>query len=154
MHLFFALLSGGSPIDLDGTFFVQLLIFVVAFFALRSLVFQPVMRVFDAREEAIDGAREDAKRVEAEAQGKAAAFEDEMARVKASAGDERERLRQEGSKLERAILDRVRLETQSLTRDASQSLAAEGVKIRTELHAKVPVLAKDIATKLLGREVE
>src|SRR5688500_3063399 len=64
------MLSGGSPVDLDGSLFVQLGIFFIAFFILRSLVFRPVMELFDARTAAMEGSREEAKRLETEAEGK------------------------------------------------------------------------------------
>ncbi|HJL30700.1 MAG TPA: hypothetical protein RMI62_16600, partial [Polyangiaceae bacterium LLY-WYZ-15_(1-7)] len=78
MHLLNALLSEGSIIDLDGTFFIQFAIFWVAFFVLRSLVFKPLVAVFEEREEAIDGARRDAKQFAREASEKEAHFDKEL----------------------------------------------------------------------------
>src|SRR5262245_39364120 len=107
-----ALLSGGSIIDLDGTVFVQLAMFFIAFFLLRVLVFKPMLAVLDAREEAIDGAKELAKRLEVEVKEKQASFEAELRKVRGSSGEERDRLRAEGQELERKLLDKVRQETQ------------------------------------------
>ncbi len=154
MHaMLFALLSGGSPIDLDASFLIQSVLFWIAFFALRSLVFQPVMKLIDAREKAIEGARAEARDIEASAKGKADAFDDEMRRVKAAASSERERLRQEGVTLERSILDKVRKETQDMVTAKSADLADEATQARQRIAGEVPMLARAIATKLLGREV-
>ncbi|MBW2465395.1 MAG: ATP synthase F0 subunit B, partial [Deltaproteobacteria bacterium] len=106
-----ALLSGGSILDLDGTIFVQLAIFFIAFFILRELVFKPMMTLFDAREEAIDGARKEAKAMEQEALDKGVTFDEEMRKVRLEAGEERDKLRGEGQRLEREMLDKVRSET-------------------------------------------
>ncbi len=148
-----AILAGGSIIDLDGTLFVHLVIFFLAFFILRSLVFKPMVRLFEAREEAIDGARADARQMEKDAAKKADAFEEEMRKVRLEAGTERDKLRQEGLRLERTILEKVRQETQQSVVDAEKKLADEAARIRREIQTSVPILAREMATKLLGREV-
>jgi F-type H+-transporting ATPase subunit b len=148
-----ALLSGGSIIDLDGTIFVQLAIFFAAFFILKSLVFNPMMKLFDARDEAIDGARREAREMSREAREKSQSFEDEMRIVRREAGDDRDKLRAEGQRLEREMLEKVRAETSTVLAAAEKKMNAEGDKVRAEIKTQVPVLAKQIATQLLGREV-
>ncbi len=148
-----ALLSGGSILDLDGTIFVQLAIFFIAFFILRELVFKPMMTLFDAREEAIDGARKEAKAMEQEALDKGVTFDEEMRKVRLEAGEERDKLRGEGLRLEREMLDKVRNETNQVLADAEKKMTAEAAKVRTELESQIPLIAKQIATQLLGREV-
>jgi F-type H+-transporting ATPase subunit b len=148
------LLSGGqSPIDLDGTFLVQIVIFFITFAALRSLVFKPMIALFDARRAAIEGTREEAQRLADSAREQGAEFEAEMRRVRSSAADEQDKLRAEGLKLERTLLEKVRRDTQKLLQDADQQMAREAVRVRGDLSADVPVLARQIASKLLGREV-
>jgi len=146
-------LQGGSMIDLDGTFFVQLLLFFIAFLFLRAFVFHPMIRLFERREEAIDGARAEAKKMEKEAGQKAATFEEEMRKIRLQAGAERERLRQDGIRLERKLLEKVRTETQQTLREAEQKLQGEARNLRSEIRAKVPALGREIAARLLDREV-
>ena len=74
-----ALLSGGSIIDLDGTVFVQLGMFFVAFVVLYALVFKPMVAVLEAREAAIDGAKDEARHLEQEVKDKQASFESRAA---------------------------------------------------------------------------
>ncbi len=147
------LLSGGSIIDLDGTVFVQFGLFVVAYLVLNTLVFRPMLALFEAREVAIDGAKEDAQRLQREAKDAGKTFDAEMAQVRVQASEERERLRQEGVKLERSMLESVRVETTKQLAAADQTLQAEGVRLRADLKATVPALANQIASKLLEREV-
>jgi F-type H+-transporting ATPase subunit b len=148
-----ALLSGGSIIDLDGTIFVQLVIFFMAFFILKALVFKPMMALFDAREEAIDGARREAKELVREAEKKGASFDDEMREVRREAGAERDKLRAEGLRLEREMLEKVRAETSETLSAAEKKLNQEAEQVRTEMKTQVPLLARKIASQLLGREV-
>jgi F-type H+-transporting ATPase subunit b len=149
-----ALLSGGSIIDIDGTAFVQLALFFIAFFALKALVFKPMLAVLDARDEAIDGAKELAKRLDVEVKEKQASFEAELRKVRGASGEERDRLRAEGLELERKLLEKVRVETQKLAADAKAKLDEEAALARQKLAAQRPELAREIASKVLGREVQ
>lgn len=146
-------LLSGALIDLDGTIVVQLILFFLAFAILYPLVFKPMVRLLEAREEAIGGARAAARKMEQEAREKADKFDQEMHAIRMAAGAERERLRQEGQKLERTILDKVREETQKQASEAQAQLEAEARRVRADMESTVPRLARQIAEKLLGREV-
>ena len=149
-----ALLSEGSIIDLDGTIWIQLALFGIAFFILRPLVFRPMIALFEARENAIEGSKLEALRLQDEAAAEGEEFEEEMRRIRLQAGEERDRLRAEGKRLERAVLERVREETDKQLGAADKQLATEASKLRAELTGSVPVLARQIASKLLSREVQ
>jgi F-type H+-transporting ATPase subunit b len=148
------LLSEGSIIDLDGTILVQLGIFLVLFFLLRALVFKPMTSLFAAREEAIDGAREEARRMEREAKEQSGGFDEAIRRVRTEAGEQRDKLRADGLALERTMLTAVKDETGRALDDARVKLEAERDAARRAMAAQTPVLARAIASKLLGREVQ
>lgn len=147
------LLSGASPIDLDGTFFVQMAIFFVAFFILKSLVFGPVMKVMDQREAAVGGAREDAARMNAEIAEKKEHFEGELRKVKSEASKERELQRVEAQKLARELTEKARKETAHSLTTAKATLDMDARVAREKAQAEVPQLAREIAGKLLDRSV-
>ena len=152
--LFTALLSEGSIIDLDFTLVIQLGLFGIAFLVLRPLIFRPMIALFEARESAIEGSKLEALRLQDEAAAESEEFDEEMRRLRLQAGEERDRLRAEGQRLERTVLDRVREETDKQLADADRQLASEAAKLRAEVEASVPALAKQIASKLLSREVQ
>lgn len=148
------LLSGGSMIDLDGTVFVQLGLFFVAFGVLYGLVFRPMIALFEAREEAIDGAKATAAKLSSEASGADKSFEERLRDVRAKAGVERDRLRSEGRDLERNLLETVRAEIDAKTAETEKQIATRATELRGELARTVPALANQIAGKLLEREVK
>ena len=155
MHvLFTALLSEGSIIDLDGTIWVQLGLFAVAFLLFRPLIFRPMVALFEAREKAIEGSKLEALRLQDEAAAGAEEFDAEMRRLRLQAGEERDRLRAEGQRLERTMIDGVREETDRQLAEADAKLATEAGRLRADLDKSVPVLAKQIAAKMLNREVQ
>ena len=152
--LFTALLSEGSIIDLDGTIWIQLGLFAVAFFVFKPLIFRPMVALFEARENAIEGAKLEALRLQDEASAESEEFEDEMRRLRLQAGEERDRLRAEGKRLERTVLDRVREETDKQLAEADAKLKTEEHRLRAEIDQSIPALAKQIASKVLNREVQ
>lgn len=147
-----ALLSAGAVIDLDGSLLLQLAIFFIAFELLRRLVFRPMIALFDAREQAIDGAKRDARALEGEAEEKLAAFEAEMKKVRAEAGAERDAIRQDAQRLERELLAKARTEADAMLAEATEKLGRDAAAIRRDMKTSVPALAAQIAEKLLGRK--
>jgi F-type H+-transporting ATPase subunit b len=147
------LLSSAPILDIDATLFLYLGVFLLLFLILRAMVFRPVMELFDERERAIDGARVEARQREREAEDKLTSFEQEMNKVRGEAGTERDRLRAEGVRLERMLTEKVRGETETTVREAEALMANEAAKLRRDIAESSPQLARQIAEKLLGREV-
>jgi F-type H+-transporting ATPase subunit b len=147
------LLAGGSVIDLDASIFIQVAIFFAAFFILKSLVFRPVMELFDARKGAIEGAKLEAQRMEEDAAEKRAHFEGELRKVSAAAGQERDKQRSEAQKLARELTEQARQQAQQVQESARGRLETEAATARERSLAEVPVLARQIAAKLLGRSL-
>jgi F-type H+-transporting ATPase subunit b len=146
------LLQGGAIIDLDATVIFQLLIFGAVFLVLRSLVFQPMLALFDARDTAIDGAKVKARALEADAEDKLRTFETEMKRVKVEATSERDRIRQDGARLERELVAKARTDAETTMSDATAQMASEAARVRADMKVAMPALAGQIADKLLGRK--
>jgi F-type H+-transporting ATPase subunit b len=145
------LLSGGSIIDLDGTIFIQLAIFLVLFLVLRAFVFEPMTKLFAAREKAIDGAREEARKLEREMREQTVGFEEKIRAARIAAAEERDRIRAEGAKVEKTILENVKNDTAKALDEARRRLATEATEVRGALQRAVPAMAREIAAKLLGR---
>lgn len=144
-------LSGGSPIDLDGSFFVQLAIFFAAFFILKNLVFGPVMALFDARERAVAGSKREAESMTHDADAKRAHLESELSRVRQAANAQREKLRQDTQELARKLSESARAETATTLASARAQLDREAQDARQRALAGVPDLARRIADRFLAR---
>ncbi|MCB9708909.1 MAG: ATP synthase F0 subunit B [Myxococcales bacterium] len=145
--------SGGSVIDLDPTFLIQIGIFFLTLLVLRVLVFRPLIALFDARTAGIEGARQQAHLLTKEAEEKADDYEEQLRKVKLQAAMERDRLRADGQRLERALLEKVREQTRKLVTDTEARLSVEREMARKELQSAMPRLAADIVAKIMPREV-
>ncbi len=111
-----------------------------------------MLALFDARDVAIDGAKQRARALEADAEEKLRTFETEMKKVKLEATDERDRIRQDGAALERELIAKARSDAEATMRDATRQMDAEAAKVRGDMKAAMPEIAGQIADKLLGRK--
>lgn len=105
---------------------ILLLSFIVLVFPLNALLFRPLIRVMDEREERIGGARERAAQVQTQAA-------EALARYEESILDARE----EALLHRRQHLDAARAELQQTTRDAKDEAARELERARGELEASI-----------------
>jgi F-type H+-transporting ATPase subunit b len=113
-----------------------------------------MVALFEAREKAIEGSKLEALRLQDEAFAESEEFDVEMRRLRLQAGEERDRLRAEGKRLERTVMDRVREDTDKQLSEADAKLKTEAAKLRAEIDQAVPALARQIASKMLNREVQ
>ncbi len=147
-------LSGGAIIDLDGTLFVHLGLFFVAFFVLQGLVFRPMLRVFKAREAATGGTQGEAEALEKAVAAQREQIDARLAEAETLGHDEREQLRQDGLMLHAQILSHAQQDADKQLHDAQQTMQAQAKQASQELGAYHQELAEHIASKLLGRKVE
>lgn len=154
MNLPVTTLLSGSIIDLDGTLFAFIVIFFIGFILLKIFIFDPLLAVFDARDEATEGARDEAKKLRAEVSSADDSFASKLSEVRAEANEVRETLRNEARKQEQEILTAMRDETQKALDEANAQLDKEAASIRSTMNNDIPQIAASIASKLMGREVK
>jgi F-type H+-transporting ATPase subunit b len=138
-------------IDLDGTVFIQLGIFLVLLVILRALVFKPFLRLLDEREKRTSGARAETERLLADAAAKVQAYEASIQSAKLAALDDRAKIRATGAGEARSILEAARQKTQRSLEDARKDLAKDVAQSRQELSRRATELGRAVAEKLLAR---
>ena len=140
-------------IDIDNTAFVQFAIFVVMALASTQLLFKPYLRMREARDAGMDGARKQAESLSAEADAKLADYEQKLASARARAQEERRKIRGEAAEHLQSITDAARTSAQKAIQAANDKVETETESARADLMPKAESLAGEMATKLLGREV-
>ncbi len=148
-----ALKEGAVNVDLDATIFVQIVVFSILVLALKPLLFEPMLKLFALREKKIEGAKADARHMDDESTQALSKYESAMAAARAAAGAEREKLRAEGQKSENEILAAVRASTSKTLEGGRKVADAEATRVRGDLGPQVKLLAADMASRALGREV-
>lgn len=145
--------EGGVNVDADGTIVVHIVLFLILMAALKPLLFDPLLKLFEEREKRTIGAREKAAAEDKKTSKASGEYADQMAKARAEGNAEREKLRSEGLKKEADILARVRAEAQKTLEEGRARVSEEGKAARQALEIEAANLGKDLASRVLGREV-
>jgi F-type H+-transporting ATPase subunit b len=149
-----SLSSGGAiDVDLDLTVFVQVGIFVVMMLVLKPLLFDPMLKLFEEREKRIEGARAEGLKLDRESAEAQAKYEDAMQKARTVAGAERDKLRAEGVRQETEILTSAREEVAKILETSRTNVSAEKASVSAALQAEAKDLGRDLAARVLGREL-
>jgi F-type H+-transporting ATPase subunit b len=146
--------SGGHPlIDMDLTVFVQFALFLILYLIANRMLFQPYLALRERRRSGVEGAREEAERMTAEADSKLTDYEKQLAVARAKGNEEGRKLRMEAIDHERDVTDKARTAAQKAIEEAQAKMRAQTEAARAELMPQAETLARQMASKLLGREV-
>jgi F-type H+-transporting ATPase subunit b len=140
-------------VDVDLTFVVQVVLIVVLTLVLKPLLFDPMLRLFAEREKRIDGAKVLARKIDEKSGAALATYEAEMAKARAAANSERDKIRAEAVKREQDILGAVRAATSKALEEGKVAAHAEAERVRSQLKSDASAIAGDLASRVLGREV-
>jgi F-type H+-transporting ATPase subunit b len=151
-----ALVSAAQAIsvDVDATFLVALVLFVGLTLILKPILFDPMLKLFEEREKRIDGAKAEARKIDEKSVTALTKYDGEMALARAAGGIERDRIRGEALKREQEILSAVRAAAAKTLEDGKVAAQAEADRARTALKEDTTSMARDLASRVLGREVQ
>jgi F-type H+-transporting ATPase subunit b len=140
-------------IDMDGTILVQLGFFLLLWIVLWKFLFQPFLKVRDDRAHGIEGSRKAAAEMEATARDAVKKYDEAFNRAKLRGAEERQKLRGEAAAHERQVLGAAREEAQRSLGTARAKISDDSAKARQQLDTQASVIAKQVASRILGREV-
>lgn len=141
-------------IDLDGTTFVQLGLFLIMLVVLSRSLFGPYLKMRADRERGIAGARKEATSMSDKARAIVEDYEKKLEEAKRRGAEERNKLRQEGVAHEREVVGHARAEVQSAIDAARKRIIADTATGQAALASEAGPLARKIVSKVLGREVQ
>lgn len=140
-------------VDFDITFIAQIALFGLFITVLKPVLFDPLLKLFEEREKLTDGSRAKARSLDERANELIQQYESELEKTRSEAARERDRLRAETARLEAQMLDQAKADALRILNEGRAAIAADVASMRKELEAVRPELARQIAAKLLGREV-
>ena len=140
-------------IDVDGTTFVQLGIFLVMLLVLSRTLFGPYLKMRADRERGIAGSRHEAESMGEKARHIVEDYDKKLADAKRRGNDERNKLRQEGVAHEREVVGKARAEIHNALGAATKKIVADTATGRAALAAEAAPLARKVAGRILGREI-
>ncbi|MBF0491929.1 MAG: ATP synthase F0 subunit B [Deltaproteobacteria bacterium] len=140
-------------LKVDITFYYQLLIFLSLFFLLNILLFQPILKVIEARRKGTSGERDEVEKLKRQAEEKSRLYEKKMEEAKREGLVIKDGLKKSGEEEASKILSEARLQADQNLRKLEQEIQQEEVKGKDWLKANLPVLGKQLAEQVLGRSV-
>lgn len=140
-------------IDVDGTLFLQLGIFLVLLVVLSKFLWKPYLRVRTERVARVEGYREEATQLEADAQQRLARADAALAEARRTGAGERAVARAEAHAREQTLLAEATAAAQRKLADARTRLNASVAAERKKLEDESSQVAAEAARKILGREV-
>jgi F-type H+-transporting ATPase subunit b len=140
-------------IDVDQTIFIQLGIFLLLLLVLTKWLWRPYLRVRTERVARVEGYREEAAKLEADAQQRLTRADAALAEARRVGAGERAVARAEAHAREQTLLAEATAAAQRKLADARARLTAAIEAERKKLEADSSDVAVAAARKILGREV-
>ena len=143
--------AGGVTLDFDATLFVQAAFVLVLWLVLKPLLFDPMLKLFEERENRYEGVIKKARRIDDKSIAAKADYDGALAKARAEGSQLREKLRAESLRNESALLAKTRAETQKNVDEARAAAEREVSATRSALAPHARDIARDLATRVLGR---
>lgn len=140
-------------IELNLSFFIQLINFGILVLVLNVFLYKPIRRVLAERRLIIDSAREKTVSVDAEVQTKMAQYETRLHAAKAEAGARRAEALKLAQAEESVVLEKARKQASESLASIRARVAQEAGEARELLKKQAEVLSGDICEKILGRNL-
>jgi len=118
------------------------------------LLFDPMLRLFEEREKRIDGAKLAARKIDEKSSTALAKYEGAMAKARAEGQAEGDQIRASGLAHEREILGGARATATKAIDEGKRLARLEADKVRASLKVQANAIARDLASRVLGREVQ
>ena len=137
--------------DLTGKLPILIVLFALLVYPINVVLFKPIFRVLDAREERTTGTRKQAEKVMNDAEETLADYERAVREVRADAERMRKREAATARKENAAVIDAARADAERHFERARIELAAALEQSRQALRADAQGLADEVASRVLGR---
>jgi F-type H+-transporting ATPase subunit b len=141
-------------IQVNFTLFIQIINFLVLLYLLNELLYKPVLAKLRERDAVIKKDQEKAAELDQRVQDQEKRHQDELAKAKQIAAQEKAALMGEAKKKEADVLERARTEAGRIVDEMKSAIQAESSKVRKTLEAEMTPLAQSMTEKILGRPVQ
>jgi F-type H+-transporting ATPase subunit b len=140
-------------VNIDNSLFIQIFNFLILLWILNLILYKPIRKILAERKQRIEGYLKDIKEL-----GKQIDEEqEEITRLSNEArrmGFERkEALKQQGRKEEERILSELSAQMETKIGEMKEQIATDVAEARKTLKGQLDAFARELAVKILGRQV-
>ena len=140
-------------INLDLSFVIQLINFLVLILILNVFLYKPIRKVLSERKDQLSGAKARAAQVDEDVARQMTDYEERLRAMKAETGAERGELKKDAQAQEAAILEKARAEAAQSLETIKAKVAKEATEARALLQEQAKALSGEICEKVLGRSL-
>ena len=140
-------------ISVDWTLGLQFLNFIILLIILNKILYQPLKKIIDERRDKITGLYAGAKDLEAGIDEKMQRYQQQLSDAKSQANEERNKLKKAASAEETKLLSEAHGKASARLETIKYQVAVEAKEASKTLKKEAKMLAEQIATKILGREL-
>ena len=139
--------------DLDVTLIAQFVLLAFLLVTLNGILFKPLLAVLDARQHKVIGLKGEIEKLTEASEANIDAYQTRLREARDIAAREREALLSQGRETERKLLADTRADVAATLQTARERTAKAESDARTQLKPEIHDLAKQMVSKVLGREV-
>lgn len=136
-------------LEFNQWFFVLVANFLILFFILKAILFEPLHKFMKERDNSIQAALESAKALTAQKEDAFAKMKAELQSARAEAKQTYDALRAEGQNIQKEILSKAEAEAVAMLLKAREEIQAEAQKARLALKPEIDKYADEIVKKLV-----
>lgn len=140
-------------IDINNTLLIQLVNFIVLLIALNFILFKPIRKTMQDREQGISSSFSDAKAAQDRVQSLLEQYNASLAEAKQKASTAYNTIYQQGLDAQRDMISAERTKAGELLDKARAEMVSASDAARTELKKEAERISQEITSKLLGRAV-
>ena len=136
-----------------GLLIVQGVIFLLVLWFLNKVLFKPILRILQGREEKIEGSLSEADGTDKKAEKTLEQYNEKFRQAKKEALELKRKLILEGTEKKEAAIDKARKEAQGFLEEMRRNIAEEAKQTQKTLHQQVDAIGQIMAQKALGRSL-
>jgi len=140
-------------LSIDGSLFIQIANFIFLIWALNIVLYRPIRKILNQRQEKMDGFEENIAAFVAAARQNDEAFISGVKEARAKGLKEKESLLFDAAEEEKKIIQRINQKAQADLADLKEKVAHDSAVVRESLQAEIDDFANAIGQKILGRTV-
>ncbi len=140
-------------IEVNFTLIIQMINFILLIFILNKILYKPILKILEEREQRIEGQQQQAKKTIEDGLVILTDYNKKLYDAKIDAMNTKNAARNEASEQANGIIEDSRKKAEEIITRMQQEMASEMAQAKKELDPELSVMAATIAQQILGRKV-
>ena len=140
-------------IEINFTVLIQVFNFILLIVILNKILYKPILKILEEREQRIEGQQQQAKKIIEDGQVLEGDYNKKLYNAKIEAMNTKNAARSAASEQANNIIDDSRKKAEEIINQMQQQMVLELAQAKKELESELSVMSATIAQQILGRKV-